>query len=512
MADSGTGQSKGLISIYSHVAIMAALMIISLGTVVRCDKKEVPSSPGSSFEFDDIDADNSGCVEGPEEMQNFRIQVGRILGEALHLDSIERALRAGRITHSADVNGDGRICQCDLLSILLTESTGPGVHRHAFRVYEDGSFFDDVDTDDDGVLDDVTEKAALTQKLAQCVSEDQAKIVVDAMSKLDKDDGKLTRAEYLLFLKLSQHQREAASDKSSHLPSSQPMPPQAPPQPQSLPQQPQPMPQAIPQSQPQTSPQNHLQKTSEKGTNGETQPEQDQGRPRKRVLPQPLPGNPLQPPQPASQPAQPWSQPQPHFQLMRQAGQSIKAGNLAGQPLNQPAQPSGAEDQDEQSLRAIAPRRQQVNAKRIMTQFRYQPKSAFSRGGPQVQQIPKRLENVYPNLQPGLQPDLTKLEQAAARNQLGQPRPVHPQPQPGQPQPKESATRLQADLLNWQPKDSNPNPIQSKPDTNQPEKANQETKTFSDQLEDLKPKLPPSPPQAQFVDKNLESELQKKKN
>nr|KAG5686038.1 hypothetical protein BaRGS_021600 [Batillaria attramentaria] len=133
-------------------------------------------------------------------MQLFRLKVGSILGAALQLGDVDRALRAGQITHSADVNGDGRICECDLLSILLTETNGAGRHRHAFRVYEDGDVFDSVDTDQDGFLGDDTEKAAMTEKLAKCVPVDKARMVMDAMGQLKDDDGKVSREEYLLFL------------------------------------------------------------------------------------------------------------------------------------------------------------------------------------------------------------------------------------------------------------------------------------------------------------------------
>ena len=76
------------------------------------ENDQVPYRTGNGFDFTEVDTDGSGCVEGPEEMQKFRLYVGRILGDTLKLGDVERALQAGRITHSADVNGDGKICDC----------------------------------------------------------------------------------------------------------------------------------------------------------------------------------------------------------------------------------------------------------------------------------------------------------------------------------------------------------------------------------------------------------------
>lgn len=183
------------------MAVMATMLIVLHSSRVECAvDAAVAEGPDSSFDFAEVDTDGNGCVEGVEEMQLFRLKVGKILGDALQLGEVERALRSGRITHSADVNNDGRICECDLLSILLTESTGPGLHSHAFRVYEDGDVFDSVDTDKDGFLADDTEKAVMTEKLAKCVPVDKAKVVLDAMGQLKENDGKVSREEYLLFL------------------------------------------------------------------------------------------------------------------------------------------------------------------------------------------------------------------------------------------------------------------------------------------------------------------------
>ena len=44
------------------------------------------------------------------------------------------------------------------------------MHRHAFRVYEDGAIFDDVDADGDGYLSDVKEKEGVDAEAgAVCV-------------------------------------------------------------------------------------------------------------------------------------------------------------------------------------------------------------------------------------------------------------------------------------------------------------------------------------------------------
>lgn len=153
----------------------------------------------NSFDFKDVDSDGSGCVEGAKELQTFRSEVRRILGESLGLGDLEKALRAAKITLSADVSGDGRICECDLLSILLSETSGLGRHHHAFRVYEDGSIFDDVDADKDGYLGE-DESEALAVKLSKCVPLDKARAAVHAMAKLAAEDGKVSREEYLQFL------------------------------------------------------------------------------------------------------------------------------------------------------------------------------------------------------------------------------------------------------------------------------------------------------------------------
>ena len=61
-------------------------------------------------------------------------------------------------------------------------------------MFEDGSIFDDVDADGDGYLTDDSEKEGLARRLAECVTMRKAWTVVDAMSKLEKDDGKLARS------------------------------------------------------------------------------------------------------------------------------------------------------------------------------------------------------------------------------------------------------------------------------------------------------------------------------
>ncbi|XP_076436506.1 uncharacterized protein LOC143276013 [Babylonia areolata] len=458
-----------------HVTVMAALMaVVSLGTLVQCDKKEVPASPSSSFSFDDVDADGNGCVEGPEELQNFRLQVGKILGEALQLGNVERALRAGRITHSADINGDGRICQCDLLSILVTESTGPGAHRHAFRVYEDGSFFDDLDTDDDGVLGDVTELDALTQKLTKCVPLEQAKAVVNAMSRLDKDDGKLAKAEYMLFLQSSPRQKQSASL------------PQPVPQPQGSPQQPQGAPQ---QRQP---------------ANG------DQGRPRKRLLPPQFrpgsaPGRPLQP---VSRPAQPWRHPQRHFLPMDGAGPALKAAGQTGNPGDRTL---GAMDHPQLSLRSSELRHQPAVPG---TRPSHAPgEEGGSQGVPrfpvglQAQHDPRRLEEFDPH-HPGPHPRVTQHTQhQPAAVDLPTSRPT-PQPEtrmlPGRSDPG-SQTRPSEEEGEEEGGEGSET-VQPKPEA---EKADEVMQNLSDQLTEVKSSHP-GHPQPQSVGENLETQLQKK--
>ena len=45
--------------------------------------------------------------------------MSNILGETLHLGDLEKALRAGRIVKSADVNNDGRICECGKYTVFI---------------------------------------------------------------------------------------------------------------------------------------------------------------------------------------------------------------------------------------------------------------------------------------------------------------------------------------------------------------------------------------------------------
>jgi hypothetical protein len=60
-------------------------------------------------------------------------------------------------------------------------------------VYEDGSLFDRIDVNHDGVLSDVTELDAMTQMLAKCVTQDKARAIVSAIAQLFDDDGYMSR-------------------------------------------------------------------------------------------------------------------------------------------------------------------------------------------------------------------------------------------------------------------------------------------------------------------------------
>ncbi|XP_076454687.1 uncharacterized protein LOC143289560 [Babylonia areolata] len=209
IAGRSSARSRPTMTFPTHVTVMAAVLLLPLclGVSSEANTIQQQQSPEkeNTFDFAEVDTDGSGCVQGPEEKQKFRLYIGDILKDSLKMSDVERALQAGRITHSADINKDGKICECDLLTIFLTDSTGDGRRRHAFRVFEDGSIFDGVDGDGDGYLADVTEKEGMTRKLAQCVSDVKARTIVEAMSKLERDDGRLARTEYMLFLNSPHH-------------------------------------------------------------------------------------------------------------------------------------------------------------------------------------------------------------------------------------------------------------------------------------------------------------------
>lgn len=185
----------------------AAILETAPGSVVP-----PPNSPFTNhFVLDtaNLDLNGDGCIAGGPELDLFKYHVATALS-----GSRNNLLRAHSIVHRTDTNKDGRICWCDFISIYLHDREESDEHHHSapFVVIldRDSGMFSKLDQDKDGLLKGA-ELDLLAQQFAYCIAEDQARLIVAAMTGLGVKDGAISSTEFARFLGMNDPPQKAAS-------------------------------------------------------------------------------------------------------------------------------------------------------------------------------------------------------------------------------------------------------------------------------------------------------------
>ncbi|GFN88203.1 hypothetical protein PoB_001470900 [Plakobranchus ocellatus] len=145
-----------------------------------------------------LDLDGDGCIAGEVELDLFKYHVATAL-----MGSPNNLLRAHSIVHRTDTNKDGRICWCDFISIYLHDKDEANDKHHAapFVVILDknSGMFARLDTDGNGMLKG-EELDNLMYQFSSCIPEEQARLIVAAMTGLEVKDGAISADEFARFL------------------------------------------------------------------------------------------------------------------------------------------------------------------------------------------------------------------------------------------------------------------------------------------------------------------------
>ncbi|KAK3736587.1 hypothetical protein RRG08_049728 [Elysia crispata] len=166
-----------------------------------------------------LDLNGNGCIDGEPELDLFKYHVATALA-----GTPNNMLRAHSIVHRTDTNKDGRICWCDFISIYLHDKDEVNERHHSapFVVIldKDNGMFSRLDDDKDGMLKG-SELESLIEQFASCIPEEQARLIVAAMTGLGVRDGAISSKEFARFLGVDSSKMpapQAAVDESQPAP------------------------------------------------------------------------------------------------------------------------------------------------------------------------------------------------------------------------------------------------------------------------------------------------------
>ncbi|RUS76267.1 hypothetical protein EGW08_015982 [Elysia chlorotica] len=178
----------------------------------------VPSAVSNAFtnhfvlDTASLDLNGDGCIDGEPELDLFKYHVATALA-----GTPNNLLRAHSIVHRTDTNKDGRICWCDFISIYLHDKDEVNERHHSapFVVILDknNGMFSRLDDNRDGMLKG-GELDSLTQQFAACIPEEQARLIVAAMTGLGKKDGAISSTEFARFLGMGSNKQTSPAQQA----------------------------------------------------------------------------------------------------------------------------------------------------------------------------------------------------------------------------------------------------------------------------------------------------------